>query len=302
LSENSHTAGSAFAQGLVDELVPATDVHAYLARALKLLRGAVAKEPVTEPTSAGIPGPGDEPWNIVQAARAADRPAGEQLIREACDELVELRGDRQGIDDPALFAALARIAGRRVLILALDPEHFPGPGAFRKAKRCLLVAERIGFPVATVVDTRGADPSEDSEAGGIAWEISSLFEAMLRAEVPILCVVTGEGGSGGALAFATGDLLVAYADSIFSVIGPEGAAEILWRDGNKAPQAAALLKLTAHDLVRLGIADAVTDATLGPESLRDLVAYHLDRLTEGRTGDRDWSRARRTRWRNLSGH
>ena len=127
--------------------------------------------------------------------------------------------------------------------MAIDRANPPGAGAFRKAKRCVEVAGRLKLPVVTFVDTPGADPSEASEASGVAWGIAELTQTMLRVPVPVLPIVTGEGGSGGALAFAAGDHLVAYEGSIFSVIGPEFAAEILWRDPSRAPEAARSLKL-----------------------------------------------------------
>ena len=151
----------------------------------------------------------------------------------------------------------------------------------------------------TLVGTRGADPSEESEAQGVAWEIARLFETMLAAEVPVVSVVTGEGGSGGALAFAVGNVLVAYAHSFFSVIAPEGAAQILWRDPGRAPEAARALKMSAHELVRLGIADEVIAEPLSSESIRRVLAYHLDRLTRGGAQGTRPAQARRMRWRSL---
>jgi acetyl-CoA carboxylase carboxyl transferase subunit beta len=150
------------------------------------------------------------------------------------------------------------------------------------------------LPVVTVVDTPGADPSEPSEAGGIAWEIARLFDAMLSVNVPVLSIVTGEGGSGGALAFATADSVAIYDDAFFSVIAPESAAEILWRDGGRADEAAGLLKITAHDLAALGIADAVLAGPPTAESLRSAVAYHLGLLGPP---SEDAARQRERRWR-----
>ncbi len=185
-----------------------------------------------------------------------------------------------------------------MILLALDRTHLPGPGAFRKARRCLEVAARLRLPVVTLVDTPGADPSELSEASGIAWEIAATFDAMLSAPVPILSIVTGEGGSGGALAFAAGDRLLIYEHAIFSVIGPEAAAAILWRDADKAPHAARSLKPTAHRLLDLGIADAVLAEPPDGRSLAKIVAYHLDAMSNRHD---DIVAARRARWRNAGG-
>jgi acetyl-CoA carboxylase alpha subunit len=128
-----------------------------------------------------------------------------------------------------------------------------------------------------------------------------LFEAMLTIDVPVISIVTGEGGSGGALAFATGDRLLIYRDATFTVIAPEGAAQILWRDPSRAPEAARLQRLTAHDLQDLGIADEVVESRLTPEGLASVLAYHLARLEEERVAGGDWARSRQTRWREPRG-
>jgi acetyl-CoA carboxylase carboxyl transferase subunit beta len=238
-------------------------------------------------------------WEAVAAARSPERPTAPDLAHAMSDAIVELHGDRAGSDDRFLVAALARVRGRRVVLLALDRAGAPAAGAFRKARRCIALARRLGLPIVTLVDTPGADPSEPSEARGIAWEIAGLFDDMLAADVPIISVVTGEGGSGGALAFATGDVMLVYEHSIFSVIGPEAAAAILWRDPERAPDAARALKLTAADLVRLGIADHLLPEPVTSASVADAVAYHLDRITGG--APKGAAAARRKRWRNL-GH
>jgi acetyl-CoA carboxylase alpha subunit len=143
------------------------------------------------------------------------------------------------------------------------------------------------------VDTPGADASEDSEAGGIAWAIAELVETILSLPVPVISVITGEGGSGGALAFASGDVLVSYDDAIFSVIGPELAAEILFRDPERVQEAAGLLRLTARDLFELRIADALVPGPPTSGSLRDLLAYHLA------GSDSADPATRRRRWRSI---
>ena len=292
LPEGSHTATSAYAAGLVDELVSASDAHSFVASVLKVMAP-------DDPGPVDAPASGDddpvEPWDLVQLVRSGTHPKATDLARAASDAFVELRGDRAGADDPAVLTAMARIAGRRAIVIALDRDHHPGPHGFRKARRCLDIATRLKIPVVTLVDTKGADPSAPSEAGGIAWQIAALFEAMLGAPVPIVSFVTGEGGSGGALAFATADRLVAFGRSIFSVIGPEGAAEILWRDVNRVPEAAAALKLTATDLAELGIADEIVPGTASPGAIKHAVAAFL----EGITADADRAAVRRERWRKL---
>lgn len=296
LPTGSHTATSAYAHGLVDELVPAADAHAFVVSILKIL---APDEP--EETSVPVPietAAVDDAWDAVDAARAPTRPLATALAVDSSELLVELRGDRRGHDDPAVLTALARTGGHRVMWIATDRQQSPGPAGYAKARRCVEIAGRLRIPVITLVDMRGADPSGPSEAGGLAWEIASLFEAMLRCPSPVAAIVTGEGGSGGALAFATADELVIFHDSIFSVIAPEGAAEILWRDDARAPDAARALRLTARDLEELGIADWVVDAHLSPDSIRFVVTEVLSHL-RGPAGE-GWSAGRRHRWRQMT--
>jgi acyl-CoA carboxylase subunit beta len=297
LGPGSHTAVGAFQHGLVDHVASPSAIRPLVGRALELL---APDDPVraNPPTVDESPRRALDAWDAVLAARAEDRPPATELARAMTDGYVALHGDRAGGEDPGVLALIARVSGRRCMLIALDRSHAPGPAAYRKARRCVGIAGRIGLPVVTLVDTPGANPSEGSEARGIAWEIAALFDAMLAAPVPVLAVVTGEGGSGGALAFALGDILLAYEDSIFSVIGPEAAAEILWRDPKRAPEAAHLVRLTADSLVALGIADGIVRAPLEPRGLRNLVAYHLDRLAEQRLDEHERIEHRRARWRN----
>jgi acyl-CoA carboxylase subunit beta len=291
-SAGSHTAASAFAHGLVDSLCEPDEIRGLVTRALEVLAPDTPRE-TGAPSPAGS-GAADG-WDAVSAGRDPQRPTAPDLARAAADAFLELRGDRGGQRDDSVFAAIARVKGRRVVIIALDRTKLIGPGAFRTARRCLSLATRLGIPVVTFVDTRGADPSEESEARGIAWEIAALFDAVLGAAVPVISIITGEGGSGGALAFACGDVLLAYEHSFFSVIGPEAAASILWRDAEKAPEAARTLKLTATDLRELGIADGLLAEPPDGGSVADAVAYHLD-LMQPIT---DRSSARLARWRHI---
>lgn len=295
-SAASHTAVSALGNGLVDALVAKEEVRAWLAGALEVL-APDAPEDLERTTTTGSDRVSPDGWDAVQRARDPGRPKPPELLHALCSKTIRLRGDRSGADDETLIAAVGRLLGRRVLVLALDPEAQPGPAAYRLARRSLRVAERLGIPVVTLIDTRGADPSELSEAGGVAWEIAQLYAAMLVTEVPIAAVVTGEGGSGGALAFAVGDVLLPYRDSIFSVIAPEGAATILWRDAERAPEAARALKLTAADLAALGVVDEILEEPPEPRSLSNTLAYHLDRFA-GISGH-DLVVARTERWRHV---
>lgn len=299
-TKKSHRAESAMASGLIDAVADADDAGLFVGTFLSAME-LDSKAMIPVPDSS-LYGGRIEAWDAVEAARDATRPRARTLLTGLSDgEPVELRGDRQGTDDPAVIVALVRIAGRKILVIALDHDHAPGPGAYRKAKRALEIAERLRLPVATIVDTRGADPSPASENAGIAWEIARLFEAFLTLPVPVISVVSGEGGSGGALAFAAADRLLIYRDAVFSVVGPEAAAQILWRDVAKAPEAARLQRLTAHDLQDLGIADEVVESRLSPEGLASVLAYHLARLEEERAAGRNWAHDRQTRWRNPRG-
>ncbi len=296
LPSDSHTAASAFRNGLVDAVVE----PAWVPRAIGDILGCLepsARSPRMPEKRRDASAEHVAAWDAVQRARSPERPSGRALIAAISDSFVELRGDRGGDDDPAVVTGIARIEARPVVGIALDPQHAPTPAGFRKARRCLEVAGRLDLPLVTLVDTRGADPSASSEAAGIAWEIARLFEAMLTVPVPTLAIVTGEGGSGGALAFATTDRLVAFEDSIFSVIAPEGAAEILWKDTTRAPEAARNLKLTASDLRDLGIADDVEPGPLDAASVKNAVTYHLDLLTSEPPRGAELAADRRRRWR-----
>ena len=291
LPGDSHTATSAFVNGLVDEVVSPGDAASFVSRVLTLLE---PDDPRDVDELETLDGDDDrDPWEIVTKARGEEHARNRELLSDAAEMQIELRGDRAGFDDPAVITLLARVAGRRVVIAALDRDHAPGPGGYRKARRALQIAERLRLPFITLIDTRGADPSAPSEGAGIAWEIAATFEAILNANTPVVSIVTGEGGSGGALAFAVGDRLVAFRDSFFSVIGPEGAAEILWRDGDRAADAASILKLRATDLLKLKVIDDVIDVDLGPRSLALAIANAIDAVPRSEK----MVAARRERWR-----
>ncbi|HEY7876503.1 MAG TPA: carboxyl transferase domain-containing protein [Actinomycetota bacterium] len=299
LSGNSHSAQSAMMNGLVDMVVPPDGVRDYVARVLRVLDHDPL--PAEDPPDPARGKGGEDPWDVVQAARSPERTRAPHFLVAISDASVQLRGDRAGTQDPAVVTHIARVAGRPFVAIALDSRFSPGPGGFRKARRCVEIASRLDLPIVTIVDTRGADPSEASENAGIAWEIARLFEAMLTAPVPILSIVSGEGGSGGALAFATADLVLAYESSVFSVIGPELAAQILWRDVSRAPDAARALRLTARDLVDLGIADGLLAEPFTADSLIRAVAYHLAGLEARSASADELVTQRQRRWRGPAG-
>lgn len=288
LPSGSHTAQGAHAAGLVDAVVPRPDLPGVIgpllawgaaARASSVTAtepGRTPHAPATPeaaatpdapdtpdtPDAGGAtaePGPLGDPWEEVQRARAEDRPRAPAFLTHGSVQVAgHLRGDRAGGVDQAITVVCATWASRPVVVLAMDPGGGAiGPAGYRTARRGMDVAARLGVPIVTLVDTPGADPSAGAEAGGIAHEIATTMRHLLTLPVPVVCLVVGEGGSGGALALATGDRLLLQEHAIFSVIAPEGAAAILHRDRDRAPEVAALLDPTAHRLHQLGIADEV---------------------------------------------
>jgi acetyl-CoA carboxylase carboxyl transferase subunit alpha len=214
------------------------------------------------------------PWQRVQLARDQNRPEATDYLQMIVEDFVELHGDKAFGDDPAIITGLGRIGGRRVMIVAqrkgkTTKERMqcnfgsPHPEGYRKALEKMKIAEKFSLPVVSIVNTPGAYPGIGAEERGQATIIArNLFE-MVRLETPIVSVVIGEGGSGGALGICIADRLSILENAYFSVISPEGCASILWRDSAKASLAAELLKLTPNDLVGLGIMDEVIPEPLG---------------------------------------
>ncbi len=213
-------------------------------------------------------------WQTVQLARNLRRPRTLELIRHIADEFIELHGDRLFGDDPAMVAGLARIDGRRVVIVgqqkgAETDENIrrnfgmPHPEGYRKAMRVMELAERLRIPVITFIDVPGAHPGPESEERGIAEAIARSIALMSRLRTPIVAVITGEGGSGGALAIAVGDVVLALENAVYSVISPEGCASILWRTPDQAATAAVAMKMTAADQEALGVVDLIVEEPEG---------------------------------------
>ena len=213
-------------------------------------------------------------WDRVQIARHDQRPKTLDYIRELFTQFHELHGDRHYADDAAVVAGLARFEGRAVLVVGhqkgKDTKEnlhrnfgMPAPEGFRKAQRLFLMAQRFKLPIITFVDTSGAYPGIEAEERGQYEAIASSIALMTELTVPIVTVVIGEGGSGGALGIAVGDRVLMLEHSVYSVISPEGCATILWRDASKAEQAAATLGLTSETLTKLGLIDEVIHEPLG---------------------------------------
>jgi len=243
--------------------------------------------------------PRDAVWSRVQLARNLRRPRTLELLSAMADEVVELHGDRFYGDDPAMVTALARIDGRRVMAIGqqkgADTEEnvrrnfgMPHPEGYRKAMRAMELAERFGLPVVTFVDVPGAHPGPESEERGIAEAIARSVALMTRLRTPVVSVITGEGGSGGALAIAVGDVVIALENAVYSVISPEGCAAILWRTADEAPAAALAMRMSAEDQQALGVIDLVVpepgegahaDHAETARRLRAVIVAELDRLS-----------------------
>jgi acetyl-CoA carboxylase carboxyl transferase subunit alpha len=204
------------------------------------------------------------PWQRTLVARHPDRPHLRHFITGLFDEFLPLSGDRAFGDDTAIVGGFARFEGQRVMLIghakgedtASRLHHNFGmarPEGYRKAIRLMDLADRFGLPVVTLVDTPGAFPGIDADARGQAEAIARATEKCLSLGVPIIAVIVGEGGSGGAVALAAANRVLMLEHAIYSVISPEGCASILWRDADRAPDAAAAMKITAADLLRLGI-------------------------------------------------
>ncbi|HEX9793956.1 MAG TPA: acetyl-CoA carboxylase carboxyltransferase subunit alpha [Planctomycetota bacterium] len=240
------------------------------------------------------------PWQRVQVARHADRPLTGDYIESICDDWVELHGDGAFADDRAVVTGLARIGERPVMLVG----HRKGrttkermacnfgsahPEGYRKALRKMRLAERMGLPIVCLVNTPGAYPGVGAEERGQARAIAENIVEMFGIRVPIVVLVIGEGGSGGALGIAIGDRVGMMENSWYSVISPEGCASILWRSADRKEEAAAALKLTATDLLGLGIVDDVVREPLGgahrdPEAamavVRERIGSWLDELAQ----------------------
>jgi len=238
-------------------------------------------------------------WQITQLARHIDRPKASHFIQRMFENFVELHGDRNYGDDPAILGGMAKFNGRSVVIIAhqkgTDAKEMayrnfgmPHPEGYRKALRLMKLAESFKKPILTMIDTPGAFPGVGAEERGQAEAIAKNLEEMIMLPVPIIATVIGEGGSGGALAIGVGDRILMLENSIYSVISPEGCAAILWKDGEKGKEAAAeSLKLTSGDLSRLGIIDEVVKEPLGgahrnpqemAETLKKVIERHLEEL------------------------
>ena len=214
------------------------------------------------------------PWQKVLVARHPERPHCLDYIGALIVDFVPLAGDRHFGEDAAVVGGIGRFRGRSVMVLGTEKgadtearvQHNFGmarPEGYRKARRLMRLAERFGLPLLTFVDTAGAYPGVDAEARGQSEAIARAIETCLDLRVPVVAAIVGEGGSGGAIALAAGNTVLMLEHAIYSVISPEGCASILWRGAEHAQEAAEALRLTAQDLLRLGVIDRIVPEPLG---------------------------------------
>jgi acetyl-CoA carboxylase carboxyl transferase subunit beta len=291
LPPDSHRAERLFAGGMVDLLLDRRQLREALQYLIRHLRRRAwprwEVEPLPPaPERTGAP---SAAWDVVQIARHPQRPTALAYIRRIVASFVELHGDRQFGDDPSIVGGLGEIDGRTVVVIGQERGRWPDrpagehqgmplPEGYREALRLMHLAAKFGLPVVTLVDTPGAYPGYEAERRGIAQALAQNLQAMALLPTPIVSVVIGEGGSGGALALAVADRVLMQEHAFYSVISPEAAAAILYRDATRAPEVAAALKLTAVDLLRLGIIDRIVPEPPGGAHLdADAAAAHLRR-------------------------
>lgn len=239
------------------------------------------------------------PWQKTQVARHPGRPHFRDYVEMAFEEFVPLGGDRSFGDDQAILGGFARLGDRRVMLIGHEKGHDTAtrirhnfgmgkPEGYRKAIRLMDMAGRFGLPVVTLVDTSGAFPGIEAEERGQAEAIARATEACLALPVPMVAVIVGEGGSGGAVALASAERVLMLEHAVYSVISPEGCASILWRTADRAPEAAEAMKVSAQELEKLGVIDRIVPEPTGGAhrnpaaaavTLGEVLGEELDRLS-----------------------
>jgi acetyl-CoA carboxylase carboxyl transferase beta subunit/acetyl-CoA carboxylase carboxyl transferase alpha subunit len=282
LPDGFQTAGFLLEHGMLDLVEPRESLRRTIRNLLELHARAEAargedaaarqgrlpavegKAPIVDPEQL----PARDPWEIVQLARHIDRPRFLDIVGFAFDGFQELHGDRMFEEDHAIIAGLAQLGELAVMVIGQQKGHttselvehnfgMPEPEGYRKSMRLMRYAARFGLPLVTIVDTPGAYPGLGAEERGQSNAIAESIMLMSRLPVPAVTVVTGEGGSGGALAIAAGDRVLMMENAYYSVISPEGCSTILFKDASAAPRAAKALRITSPELLRLGVMDAV---------------------------------------------
>ncbi len=246
-----------------------------------------------------IPPPSNPSWDRVQLARHPKRPHALDYIQRLFPEFHELHGDRRYADDRAIVGGMARFEDRPLMVIGQQKGRdtkqkvlrnwgMPRPEGYRKALRLMELAAKFSRPILTLVDTPGAYPGIDAEERGQAEAIAFNLREMSRLGVPVIVIVIGEGGSGGALGLAVGNRIFMLENAVYSVISPESCAAIIYRDSGRAPEAAAALKMTAQDMLELGLVDAIipepgegahTDADAAAEFVRTALRHSLTELS-----------------------
>src|SRR4051795_4758749 len=322
LPSGFQTAEFLLAHGLVDRVESRAELRPLLIRLLALHGRTLGSDPAVgtgDPRDSGNGRRGldtsrdVDPWDVVQKARMVDRPTTLDYLHAAFDDFVELHGDRAFADDSAVVGGVASIGGRSVVVIGHEKGHtvrervarnfgMPHPEGYRKALRLFDHAEAFSLPVVTLVDTPGAHPGPEAEERGQSHAIAETIMRSSRLRVPIVAVVTGEGGSGGALALCTSDRLLVLQNSYLSVISPEGCAAILWRTATAAATAARAMRLGATHLYESGIATSVVaeppggshaDPTAAARLVREALLRELDDLSRLDTATLLSTRSRR---------
>lgn len=286
LPKDADTSEFMLAHGMIDGIVPRPLLRETLAQLLYAHRVQDTQHfcpPVRSVTRRAEEAQSrDNPWDQVQIARHIQRPHTADYIHLLCTSFFELRGDRRYGNDPAIIGGIATFLGRTIVIIGQQKGHdaqqnqehnfgMPHPEGYRKAQRLMRYAEKFGLPVICLIDTPGAFPGLEAEQRGQAQAIAESLALMAALRVPTIAVVIGEGGSGGALALGLADRVLMLEHSIYTVASPEAAASILWRDSKLASQAAAAMRITASDLLELGVIDGIIPEPVG--------GAHLDHKT-----------------------
>lgn len=258
-------------RGMIDMIRSRDSLRGTLAQLLQVDRHELASAPsgvrsrvFADPDAL----PEEDPFTVVRRARSLERPSTLDYVHGLCDEFVELRGDRVSGDCSAMVGGISWLDGLPIMVVGHQKGHsaeelrhrnfgMARPAGYRKSARLMRLAEKLGLPIVCFIDTPGAYPGPEAEAGGQAIAIAENLRLMAQLAVPVVSVILGEGGSGGALALGMADRVLICANAVYSVISPEGCAAILWKDASAAPTAAAALRLTARDLLQLGVVDGV---------------------------------------------
>ncbi|MGH8906398.1 MAG: acetyl-CoA carboxylase carboxyltransferase subunit alpha [Egibacteraceae bacterium] len=323
LPEGFQAAESLLANGMIDDIQPRSCLRQALGRLLAFTAPPSDNGPPRSPQALiRDPDllPDGDPWEVVQRARGIERPTTLDYVSYLLDGFQELHGDRISGDCPAIVGGVGRLGGQPLMVIGHQKGHDASelvarnfgmamPAGYRKAARLMRLAAKLGVPVVTLIDTPGAYPGVEAEINGQAVAIAENLRLMASLPVPVVAVVTGEGGSGGALALGVANRVFMCANAVYSVISPEGCAAILWKDPSATPMAAAALRLRARDLLRAGIVDAVVPEPQGGAARAPALAAGLlrDALTSalGELRNLDPGQLvadRRARFRRLGTH